>query len=91
MMDKLSNPVAFTSVPINEHDDPSPIINKKNHDAAIVIDEEEANRIQREMSHIIESFFGCASNEQEQVEEEEKQDKAYTQNDSNNPSLEFYR
>jgi hypothetical protein len=77
MMDKLSNPVAFTSAPLHENDDPIP---KQNGSAAV--DEEESIRIEREMSSIIESFFGQPTRDKEDEE-------AYTQN--KNPSIELTR
>lgn len=77
-MDKLSNPVAFTSAPIHENDDPVP----KRHNASAV-DEEESIRIEREMSSIIESFFG-------QPKDKEGEEEAYTQQ-NNIPSIELTR
>lgn len=55
-MDRLSNPVAFTSAPIHENDEP---ILDKPHQVlnGESVGEEEQSRIEREMSSISECFF----------------------------------
>ncbi|CAO3650722.1 unnamed protein product [Mucor hiemalis] len=55
MMDRLSNPVAFTSAPLHEKDEP--ILDKPRKVYTETVGEEELSRIEREMSSISESFF----------------------------------
>lgn len=56
MMDRLSNPVAFTSAPI--HDNDEPILDKPHQVmSGESVGEEEQSRIEREMSSISECFF----------------------------------
>lgn len=66
MMNKLSNPVAFASTPLHENDDPTPIVQQQSTEIyGTAINEEESNRIEREMSSIIESFFSYKEDDHE--------------------------
>lgn len=85
MMNKLSTPVAPS--PLHRNDDPTPVQphNDTNmYDA--VVDEEESNRIEKEMSSIIESFFVSPVDNRKDEEEEDN----YTQSNSHH-SLDFER
>lgn len=75
MMNKISNPVAFASVPLHDKDDPTPIVQQRPTEVdGTSINDEESNRIEREMSSIIESFFS--------YKEEDKEDGVKTQSNS---------
>ncbi|KAI8048437.1 hypothetical protein BDF21DRAFT_433398 [Thamnidium elegans] len=66
MMNKLSNPVAFASAPLHENDDPTPIVQQRFTEIyGTAINEEESNRIEQEMSSIIESFFSYKEDDHE--------------------------
>ncbi|KAI8888143.1 hypothetical protein K501DRAFT_174091, partial [Backusella circina FSU 941] len=68
LVDKLSNPVAFASAPLNEHDTPT----NAQPTPVSEVDEEEANRITKEMSSVLESYFVISNDNMKKIIPEEE-------------------